>query len=1014
MNRPTPTLWVLALILGGCGPGIGYDGLYEADSDRDGYPFSADCNDNNPNVHSGAVETCNGQDDDCNGLTDDGVADAPEWYGDIDGDGVGDAADTVTSCAQPAGYASQPGDCDDQAAGVGPGTPEQCDGVDQDCDGEIDEDAANAPEWYADTDGDGVGDASTSVRSCTLPVGFVAEAGDCDDTDPARRPGAAEICNEVDDDCDGAVDEDLVFTDWWLDADGDGWGTGAPTSRCDGPQTSEVPRAGDCDDGAAEIFPGATEVCDGVDQNCNGQADEGIVPTGVEFYADTDGDGYGALASAVRACSPPPGFAGDGTDCDDTSSSVHPGADEHCDGVDEDCNALVDDNVVGGTPFYADLDGDNHGGPDDVLFACTQPSDRFAVVTDCDDADVAVSPDGSEVCNGQDDDCDGLVDEAGALGAPTWYADVDDDGHGGVSAVTLDACEQPAGFTSSNTDCDDHDATVHPGADETCDDRDQDCDGEVDEEPVGTNTWYPDDDRDGFGDVARAAESCDAPAGWVSDATDCDDGEPSTFPGQVESCNEVDDDCDGTVDEDAAGVFTWHADADDDGWGVSAPTIEACTKPDGFAAAVGDCDDTDPAIHPETEPYAEIPGDGIDQDCDGQDDCRDLNCDGMPDLVVFGVGTQTHIYWAQRRGPRFSIDHSTTIDLGAGTEVMGMAWGQLDADGIPDLLLQHETVGMDLHRGSAIDTPEATSLGSAGGRVTSGDFDGDGTMDVVVSGNPVAVSYGPWTDGNPARTTSLAASNDRTPVVEDLDGDGHAELIVSVGNNHVRVHTGSLAGWSDGAATLLSGLGNTHATRAFAPIDLDNDGDLDLVVGYTHCCATGPSLVYWNDDGFDSGNTTTMQPGNTGHHEVRDIDGDGYQDLLAGRASSIDVWMGSPGGIDPTAAPDATLSTPNLSAFALDDFDQDGDLDLVALNRSFNGSSYWEWDSTFVQQPWAPASYSYGASTADTNLDGYPDLIAADVVHYGGPSGLGSGASDVLGFASQAPLPARHAMVIGD
>ena len=169
--------------------------------------------------------------------------------------------------------------------------------------------------------------------------GYTTCDGDCNDGDPAVNPGASEVCDAVDNNCDGTVDEGS-------DLDGDGYTT------C----------AGDCDDSLSAINPGATELCDGVDNNCDGTTDESV---------DADSDG-------VTVC------AGD---CDDSDDAVYPGAAELCDGVDNNCDSVVDEGF--------DLDGDGY----------------TTCAGDCDDNDAFINPDATEMCTDVvDNDCDLLVD----------------------------------------------------------------------------------------------------------------------------------------------------------------------------------------------------------------------------------------------------------------------------------------------------------------------------------------------------------------------------------------------------------------------------------------------------------------------------------------------------------------------------------------------------------------------------------------------------------------------------
>lgn len=171
------------------------------------------------------------------------------------------------------------------------------------------------------------------------------------------------------------------------DRDHDGWG------------------CSDCDDTNPLAYPGANEICDAIDNDCDGVVDEDVE---VAYYADADHDGYGQHESAVLACAAPPGFVADGTDCNDTDPTINPGRVEICDFRDNDCDGVIDEDVK--TTFYRDADGDGYGDPANTIVGCIQPSGFIAVADDCDDTRPDVNPGAAESCNARDDDCDGVVD----------------------------------------------------------------------------------------------------------------------------------------------------------------------------------------------------------------------------------------------------------------------------------------------------------------------------------------------------------------------------------------------------------------------------------------------------------------------------------------------------------------------------------------------------------------------------------------------------------------------------
>jgi predicted outer membrane repeat protein len=323
----------------------------------------------------------------------------------------------------------------------------------------------------------------------------------------------------------------------------------------------------DCNDQDAAINPSATEICNGVDDDCDGFTDDSSATGQSTFYFDLDGDGYGLSTVSVEACDAPNGYVADNTDCDDNKASVNPGAVEICDGLDNDCNTAVDDNVPNPDTWYQDSDGDGFGDSATVLIQCNAPTGYVGVAGDCDDTDATVSPAASEICNNVDDDCNGDIDD-NAVDGDLWFEDSDGDNFGNP-LETVRACSVPAGYTENNTDCNDNNADTFPGAPEECTATvDYNCDGQAGD---------PDSDNDGF-----------------AECVDCDDNDPSINPAATEIWYDaIDQNCDEA------------SDFDQDGDGYDAADFDG-----------EDCDDLDAAINPGVE---DPKGDDIDSNCDEKD-----------------------------------------------------------------------------------------------------------------------------------------------------------------------------------------------------------------------------------------------------------------------------------------------------------------------------------------------------------------------------------------------------------
>ena len=863
------------------------------DGDEDGYGLGSgclggDCDDEDPNVNPAADEVCDFIDNDCDGFRDDNTI------------GVGLPCETGFAGACSEGTLACVGGAEvcesDRSSGA-----EVCDGLDNDCDGEIDELEDGTPitaECYGGPEGTvGVGQCVGGVRSCdaggfgvcdgqVLPFPEIcdAEDNDCDgEVDEDAIGGTArcdtgllgecalgfagcgegegtcvqvnepsdEVCDGIDNDCDGDIDEGddaPALTRVCYEGDEETLGVGTCAS---GQQICDAGDYGPC---LGDTPPGI-EICDGLDNDCDEEVDEDAVGGGAACSTGLPG----ICALGVAACE-----SGEGSGC----IPILEATDELCDGLDNDCDGEIDESTDG-EPLERDC---YSGDPDDVGVGICRRGRESCVAGLWSSCVGQVLP-GFETCNGADDDCDGEEDED-SPGAGFRC----DTGADGACAEGLTACAE------GEVTCE---ATAVPSFEE-CDGVDNDCDGDIDEDADGialVRTCYEGDEEligiglcvageqtcnDGeygacLGDVSPGVEICDGEDNDCDGLEDedaigggacrtglsgvcatgvvtCDTGGTtgcvSIIPASDEICDGLDNDCDGTADEGLDG----------------GPLQRVCYDGPEDTAEVGLCDNgmatctggTWSACVGQTLPSFEI-CDDEDNDCDGDID------DGDP---AGGIACDTGFFGICSRGLTVCLDGAVEcLELFA-EEPEGCDGFDNDCDGDVD----EGEDGLALWR-NCYDGPEGTEgVGSCEGGVQTCRFgDYGGCVGQIIPVTEVCDRADNDCDGEEDEGALLEFFLD-----SDRDGFGDPETIVMACEGAGLVTNGDDC-YDDNSAANPEQEGYFGADRGDGSFDYNcDDAETSFFAGFGSC-RSAPPLCFLNEEGwFDDGSGVMPACGEAG------------------------------------------------------------------------------------------------------------------------------------------------------
>jgi hypothetical protein len=666
-------------------------------------------------------------------------------------------------------------------------------------------------------------------------------------------------------------------------------------------------QSGDCDDADAARFPTNPEICDGKDNNCNGQVDEGVSTT---YFKDADADGWGVAGDSRALCTPTkPYTATQSGDCDDADPARSPSVPETCDGKDNNCNGQTDEGLT--KTYFKDVDKDGWGVAGDSQTLCAAAAPYTATQSgDCDDGDAARFPTNPEVCDSKDNNCNGQVDEGVLL---TFYKDNDADGYGSTTIVL--ACTKPPGYSAEAGDCNDFNKDIHPNATEVCNDIDDDCDGVADD-GIATVNVYNDLDGDGYGGKnAVAKKHClvngkDPPVGFSLSHDDCDDSKDTVYPGAPELCDGI---------------------------------LNNCLLSVADAQCPQKCAGEWPVYHGVTSGHVIL---------------AQLDSTNAREVVVQGHGIVRAL----------NADGSLKWEAAASVNYSNPIVADMNIDGTLDVVLI-ESGRFRILNGSTGAVMETFTISGPSGWRTGAvfDLDNDGIQDIVgdaVNTLPIVLRNG---SGGAKKTMNLAPPagsyfDADVPAIADLDGDGIAEIIVGTGYStcnspaappclgYILVYdgaTGALKFDPTKAFTVPSP--STGYTGGPSPLtaDLDLDGDLEV---FHYVSGSGNGALAWNLDGtratptFPMGSGPTLAPVGTdgkllANRSLRDaggamadVDNDGIYELVSAGGSGLVI---SKAGTTLSGFPVKVAG----SGPVIGDIDADGRLDILYIgseNASVN------------------------------------------------------------------------------